>query len=221
MTPDERNLLQGFLRDLVQTRGVNKDAEAEAMIFDALRTSPDAAYVLVQHAVMSDQALHHAQDQIAQLQARVASMPVSNAPAGFGAAQQGPWGQPQPAAPQGQWQTPPQPMPAQGQWQTPPQPMPPQGQPMMQPSAPFVGSGPFSSGGGLGNFLRTAGTMAAGVAGGELLFSGVSSLFGGGHQGFGGGFGGQPTEVINNYYDDDNSGGGDDSSYGGDDSSDS
>src|SRR5271157_2108331 len=68
MTPDERPLLQRFLQDLVQTRGVTKDAEADSMIGDALRASPDAAYVLVQHAILSDQALHAAQDQIATLQ---------------------------------------------------------------------------------------------------------------------------------------------------------
>ena len=48
MTPDERSLLQRFLQDLVQTRGVTKDAEADGMINDALRTSPDACYLLVQ-----------------------------------------------------------------------------------------------------------------------------------------------------------------------------
>ena len=68
MTPDERALLQRFLQDLVQTRGANKDAEADSMIRDALRASPDAPYVLVQHAILSDQALHAAQDQIAYLQ---------------------------------------------------------------------------------------------------------------------------------------------------------
>ncbi len=64
------------------------------------------------------------------------------------------------------------------------------------------------------------GTTAAGVAGGEFLFSGLSNLFGGGHSGgfFGGGYGGggygQPMEnvTINNYGDDngDDGGGGDD-----------
>jgi uncharacterized protein len=68
MTPDERTLLQQFLQDLVQTRGVAKDPEAAQMIDQALRASPDAGYVLVQHAIMSDQALHAAQDQIASLQ---------------------------------------------------------------------------------------------------------------------------------------------------------
>ena len=135
MTPDERTLLQQFLRDLVQTRGVAKDPEAADMIDQALRASPDAGYLLVQHAIMSDQALHAAQDQIASLQQH-AAQPTSFLPS------------------------------APATWSPP-------------PAAQYVGSGPFSSGGGLGSFLRNAGTMAAGVAGGDLLFEGISSLFGG------------------------------------------
>jgi len=67
VTPDERNLLQAFLSDLVQTPNVAKDPEADAMIQDALRANPNAAYLLVQHAILADQALHAAQ---AQLQAQ-------------------------------------------------------------------------------------------------------------------------------------------------------
>ena len=144
MTPDERTLLQQFLQDLVQTRGVAKDPEAADMIDRALRASPDAGYVLVQHAIMSDQALHAAQDQIATLQ--------QQAQGGVPATQSTSFLRSAPAA-----------------WSPP-------------PAAQYVGSGPFSSGGGLGSFLRNAGTMAAGVAGGDLLFEGISSLFGGGNR---------------------------------------
>jgi hypothetical protein len=77
--------------------------------------------------------------------------------------------------------------------------------------------GLFGGGGGLGSFLRTAGTTAAGVVAGDMLFSSLSGLFGGHHGGFGGfggGYGG-PTEnvVINNYNDSDS---GDSSDWGGD-----
>ena len=193
MTPDERSLLQNFLQDLVQTRGQAKDAEAETMIQNALRASPDAAYVLVQHAIMSDQALHAAQAQIADLQSQLsaASAPRSGFLPQTGP-QPGPWSQPSQPAPQ---------------------------------ASSYYGPGPFSSGGGLGSFLRSAGTTAAGVAGGALLFEGLSGLFGGhgggfggfGGGGFGGGYGGGGIEnVTNNYYDDDNNSGGGD--FGGGDS---
>jgi hypothetical protein len=198
MSPDERALLQRFLQDLVQTRGVTKDPEAESLINQAMRSSPDAAYVLVQHAVISDQALHQAQDQIAELQTQLRNT-APTAPAPF-ASGPSPWSQA--AAP---------PPPPQPQWQ--PQPAPPP-----QPQRGFFGPGPFASGGGLGSFLKSAGTTAAGVAGGALLFEGISGLFGGGRGGgfgggfggggFGGGFGGQPTEIINNTYIDEDNGGG-------------
>ena len=181
MTPDERALLQTFLRDLQNTQGVVKDPEADAMINQALGASPAGAYVLVQHAILSDQALHAAQQQIAALQAHLQQQAAAPQPTSVL--------QPQPVQP--------------GPWSAPAQPAP-------QPAG-FMGPGPFQSGGGLGSFMRTAGTTAAGVAGGALLFEGVSSLFGG--HGFGGGFGGggfggAPQEnITNNYYDDDNDGG--------------
>jgi hypothetical protein len=197
MSPDERSLLQRFLQDLVQTRGVAKDREAETMINDALRSSPDAAYVLVQHAVMSDQALHNAQDQIVALQNQLRNTAPVAQPAPF-ASGPSPWSQAAaPPPPQPQWAP-----------QPPPQP---------QPQRGFFGPGPFASGGGLGSFLKTAGTTAAGVAGGALLFEGISGLFGGGRGGggfgglggggFGGGFGGGPSEVINNTYIEEDGGG--------------
>ncbi len=186
MTADEQNLLQRFLQDLALTRPGPKDAEAESMILQTLRTAPDAAYVLVQHAILSDQALHAAQDRVAQLEAELNRLQGA-APAPRFLTGASPWAQ---AAAPDQYAAastpPPSPPPA---------------------SPPYYGPGPFQSGGGLGSFLRNVGTMAAGVAAGDLLFSGVSSLFGGG-RGFGG-FGGGPTEIVeNNYYDDQGQGAG-------------
>jgi hypothetical protein len=37
----------------------------------------------------------------------------------------------------------------------------------------------MGQGSGLGNFMRTAGTMAAGVAGGDLIAGAIGNLFGG------------------------------------------
>jgi hypothetical protein len=205
MTPDERTLLTQFLSDLGQTQGVAKDQEAAAMIDNAIRANPDSAYVLVQHALLADQALHDAQAQIAQLKAQ---MPPQQQSSFLGGAGLGP----SVAQPQSSW------------GQAAQQPPPPQQS--FFGGGPFAGGGPFSGGGGgLGSFLRTAGTTAAGVAGGEMLFSGLSGLFGGHHGGWGGGgFGGGGGEtIINNYNDDggyDDRGGGydgDDGDRGGDD----
>ncbi len=181
MTPDERALLNDFLRDLGQAGVGFRDPEAERMIEDALRARPDTAYVLVQHAILSDQALHAAQARIADLERRV------SANTSFLGNRQAP---PQTAVPPSGYA----PNPGYGQQAYAPPPPPPQG-------------GLFSSGGGLGSFLRSAGTTAAGVAGGEMLFSGLSGLFGG-HRGGGfwggGGYGGPEIEnvTVNEYEDD-------------------
>jgi hypothetical protein len=140
MTPDERSMLQHFIGDLSQSRGTTKDPEADAMIHQALQANPDAAYLLVQHAILADQALQAAQAQIEQMQAQLG-----------------------PSAPSGSFL---------GGYQNPP----PQYQPQYQ-DAPPAPSSPFSANSGLGGFLRTAGTMAAGVAGGEFLAEGLSNLF--------------------------------------------
>jgi len=169
MTPDERNLLQTFLNDLAQARASGKDLEAAAMIDRAFIANPDAAYLIVQHAILSDEALHAAQARIAQLEGGANSAQGSSF---FGGRAQ--------AQPQAPAYT---------------------AVPVSQPYSPF------SSGGGLGSFLRQAGTMAAGVAAGDLLFEGLSGIFGGhrgfGFGGYGGGYGGPAVENVTiNEYDD-------------------
>ncbi len=65
---------------------------------------------------------------------------------------------------------------------------------------------PLAAPGASGGFLRQAATTAAGIAGGAMLFQGISSLFGP-HYG-GGMFSGMTPQpglgetVINNYYND-------------------
>ncbi len=180
MIPDERTLLSTFLRDLAATRGVAKDPEADAMVRQAMAMNPDAAYLLVQHAIVADQSLHAAQARIAQLEQQAA--PVAPAASGFLPSNAGPWGGYQPAY----------------------APPPPQDRP-----------GVFSGGGGLSSFLRSAGTTAAGVAGGEMLFSGLSDMFGGHHGGGQGLFGGGGEESVTvNNYGDDSGDGSDDSDQG-------
>lgn len=163
MNPDEKLLLESFLRDLSATRGGQKDAEADALINQSLAGNPDAAYLLVQHAIVADQSLHAAQARIAELERQAGTPPASSS---F--------------------------LPQAGGWNN-------GGQGGYAPPPPADRPGIFSGGGGLGSFLRNAGTTAAGVAGGEMLFNGLSNLFGG-HRG---GFGGGEEVVVNNFIDDD------------------
>ena len=178
MTPQERDLLDRFLSDLSRARPGPKDAEAADRIDRALRGNPDAAYVLVQHAILSDQALQDAQGRIEELE-RGAPAPQGGGSFLGGGQAQGGYAQP------GGYPPPP-----------PATSVPPTGGGLFGGGAP----GPFSGGGGLGGFLRSAGTTAAGVAGGAFLFEGLSGLFGGhrGGQGFGG-FGGGENVTINEY----------------------
>jgi hypothetical protein len=213
MTPDERTLLTQFLSDLSKTQGVAKDAEAAQMIDQTVRSNPDAAYVLTQHALMADQALHQAQAQIQQLQEQLQQFQPQPQPTSFFGG--GPRSAPPPASPWAQAaQPPPAPQYPQPQY---PQPQYAQPQYAQQGGGGLFGGGPLSGQrSGLGSFLQSAGTTAAGVAGGAFLFEGLSNLFGGNHGfggggfgggGFGGGgFGGGPMEenvTINNYGDDD------------------
>lgn len=68
MNTQEREQLNQFLQQLTQAQGVQKDGEADALIREACLRQPDAAYLLVQRAMLLDHALHDAQAQIAQLQ---------------------------------------------------------------------------------------------------------------------------------------------------------
>ena len=153
MTPDERNLLTTFLSDLRARAGAAKDAEADQMILQAVSANPDAVYLLVQHANLSDQALHAAQAQIQDMQERAQPPQASGsflAPQGGGFLSQPP--EPDSYALQA--------LPWEG----------PKGAP--------ISSSPFAADSGLGGFLRSAGTMAAGVAVGDFLAQGISNIIG-------------------------------------------
>jgi uncharacterized protein len=200
MNPQERVLLENLLNQLVHVRGVDKDPQADSMIKRAVDQQPDAAYLLVQRALLLSQGLDQAKARIAELeraqegsgrsfldsgasgwaaaapQASTASAASARPPVGTtGASYQSPGPQSWPAS---------APMPAQA-------------------AAP--------------SFLGQAAATAAGVAGGAFLFEGIESLLG--HRGSA--VPGQdvaapfaaPEEVtINNYYaSDDRSGENDDS----------
>jgi hypothetical protein len=185
MTPQEQLLLDDFLQRLAAVQGVNKDAQADALIRQRLAGQPDAAYLLVQRCLLQQHALDAAKAQIAQLQAQLAGQQQG---ASFLGGQQ-------PSA-----------------WSAAPPPFPPQqAAPAPAPSwreRLFGGAPAQPQASGGSSFFASAATTAAGVAGGMFLFDGIESLLGG-HRGggfLGGGFGGQP-EVIenvteNNFYDD-------------------
>jgi uncharacterized protein len=68
MNQQEKEALQSFLDELRQVRVQHKDGDAESMIMRAVREQPDAAYLLVQRALLQEQALNTAQQRIAAMQ---------------------------------------------------------------------------------------------------------------------------------------------------------
>jgi hypothetical protein len=182
MSPQDSQLLQDFLNQLVQARDFPKDPEAEAMIQKAVSMQPDAAYLLVQRALLQQRALDNAKAEIANLQRQLR-----------GGAQGGnfldpnAWGNSagqrqdtQALGGQAQQQQYPQPY---------PQPYPPQvQQPYQQPSMMNRASSFFrgGTGGGMGGALGNIASTAAGVAAGAFLFQGLGNLLGhGNHDGNG------------------------------------
>ena len=178
MTPQEQQLIDDFLQRLAAVTGVNKDAQADALIQQRLAGQPDALYLLVQRCLLQQHALDAAKAQIAQLQTQAAGQQGGASFLG---------GQPQAA------------------WGANPPPYPPQqAAPMHAPTwreRLFGSSAPAApQQGGGSSFFANAATTAAGVAGGMFLFDGIESLLGGHHGGglFGGGFGGGQPEIIEN-----------------------
>ena len=77
MNTKEREQLNIFLSQLVAAHIGQKDAEAEALIRDAVARQPDAAYLLVQKAFLQEQAIAAAQNRIEQLQGEIESLRAS------------------------------------------------------------------------------------------------------------------------------------------------
>lgn len=180
MSPQDSQMLNDFLNQLIQARGIQKDPEADALIQRAVAQQPDAAYLLVQRALLLEQALNSAKEQISQLEERARS------------AQQGDrrfldantWGnsgasQPSNAPMQQErreYQRDPRDYPPQYQQQT------------QQPSmmGGLFGARPGGFLGGGGGMLGSIAATAAGVAAGSFLFHGLDNMFHHHDQGGGG-----------------------------------
>ncbi len=169
MTPEERQLVDGLFARIRANPPADRDPEAERLIRDLVARDPSAAYALVQMTLVQEHALRLADERIRQLEQ--APPPASTGRSFLGGMLPGQRGS-VPAAGTVAGSVAPPPFPRQ------------------QAAAPFAGQGqPFGAqaapaGGG---FLRNAMATAAGVAGGALLFQGISSLFAGNPGPFGGG----------------------------------
>ena len=201
MTPQERDLIAHLFDRLAQAGAQAKDRDAEAAIREGAARVPDAAYLLVQTVLIQDMALAEAEKHIKDLEARAQQPPQSQEqPTSFLAAARGsvpsagPWGR-APAPPQAQ-------APGGPVWTNSAA-----GQAGGAPSwGAQPGAAPLATPSASSGFLRQAATTAAGIAGGALLFNGISSLFAPHYGNLFGGMMPQPgigETVINNYYSDD------------------
>jgi hypothetical protein len=156
MTPQEQELISQLFARLRQTSVQQQDREAAELIRRLSAEQPDAAYKLVQTALVQDMALNQAQARIAELEKRVvdadAAQPAQRS--GFLPQQPalrsgGPWGRSEPM-------------------------------PAAAPPAAAMGAAPMAANpmAGGGGFLRTAAATAMGVIGGSMLFQGIQSMFG-------------------------------------------
>ena len=156
MSPQETQALQTFLNQLTQVQGIAKDPQADALIASAVAQQPDAAYLLVQRALLMEQALNTAKTQITALQSQ---LQVTQSVPSRGFLDANAWGNTPAVASR---PTAPPMIPAAMQ------------APFMQNQAPAASPGFF--GGGIGSALGTVAATAAGVAGGAFLFQGIEHL---------------------------------------------
>ena len=160
MTDQERLLLQDFLQQLLRIRGIDKDTEADVMVAKAFAQQPDAPYLVVQRALLLEQALNAAKAEIGELRNQQAR---GGSGEGFliGA---NAWGRsPEQASQRSAFSVSGRPIPAD-----------PAGAPAAPAPAPVARSP-------MGSFLGQAAATAAGIAGGAFLFQGLESLLGGRH----------------------------------------
>lgn len=210
MNSDEKQLLSTLFERVRTASTAPRDPEAEAMIAAAVREQPYAPYLLAQTVLLQGQALKAADTRLHELEGKIASLEQAKAepaPSFLGNIGTSLFGGGKTASgvPSVGVAPPSQPQPAPSVWGQPRQTPQPNYAPQ-QSYAPQPGYAPQQGFGG-GSFLQSAMTTAAGVAGGALLYQGISSLFhsGGGYGGgFGGGgmnagFGGAPivNETIN------------------------
>ena len=173
MTPEERQMIAGLFDRMHSYGTPEKDREADTLINEAVRSTPDAAYMLVQSVLVQEHALQEAGNRIKDLEAQVRSLqqredqPRASGSGSFLGGLLG-GGRPasQPAASS---------VPVIGSRAPAPSAYDQDQQRPWSQSSPQQQAGPAPGGG----FLRSAMATAAGVAGGMLAAGAIRDLMGG------------------------------------------
>ncbi len=169
MNLQERAVIDGIFDRLKQVEHQPRDAEAERLVAERVAKQPYAPYAMAQAIFVQDEALKQFNDRVRVLEDEVRQareMRAASPPSAGGI----PGGGPSSVAPDT----------TRGS-------VPRTGTPMMPDGARPQAFGPQGQAGTMqgeptsgGGFLRSALATAVGVAGGALLFQGLSGLFGGG-----------------------------------------
>jgi len=156
MTPQERQLVEDLFDRLARLETAPRDADAERVIAEGLRSAPNAVYPLVQTVLVQDEALKRADARIRELTEGDAEPTTGG---GFlDSMRQALTGRStsvpsvRPGSPDPRWNS--------------------------SGTPPSTYAPPQGGGFGGGSFLGTAAASAAGVIGGALLLNSISSMFG-------------------------------------------
>lgn len=159
MTPDEKTLLSNLFDRIDAAKDQPRDKEAEALIADATRALPHASYVLTQTVLLQEQALKQADQRLHELETRLQELEKPQAqPTSFLGGLGAPFLSGRRTASG---------VPSVSRV------------PQAEPAPSMWNRGGYAPSSG-NSFLGSALSTAAGVAGGALLFHGISSLFQGG-----------------------------------------
>jgi len=187
MNQDDRQLIADLFDRMHSVEGLEKDQEAEAFIHQSMRQNADSPYLLVQSVLAQEVALQKAEARIRELEAQVGQGASGRSSAGFGAGEPAPWEAPKVASSgsgAGAWGAPVGGAATSGQAAAAGQ----AASSLRLSAVPAAGRGRNGAGAERaqpqpqrgGGFMAQAMSTAAGVAGGMLLASGISSLFSGG-----------------------------------------
>jgi hypothetical protein len=170
MTPQERQLVTDLFDRLAKLEPSPRDPEAERLIADGLARAPNAAYALVQTALVQDEALKRAEARIRELGGNDAAGaggggfldPMRNALGGQTSGSRGSTSVPSvgvnaSSQPDPRWNN---------------------GSAFQSNAAPNNAASQAGQPAPGGSFLGTAAATAASVIGGTLLFNSLGSLFG-------------------------------------------
>lgn len=156
MSPSDTQKLHDFLGQLIQARGIQKDPEADALIQRAVAQQPDAAYLLVQRALLMEQALDSARARIVSLESQLQQEQQQQGRSSGGLLDPDSWGnRRQTSHPQSHHM----------HYQH------------AMPGSMSQRPGGFLRGGGGGGLLGSIAATAAGVAAGSFLFHGLDNIF--------------------------------------------